>query len=105
MTSCSLTRIQGFLRVRVTGEQHRPFYRTFTVSPSISLPSSTRARPRTGRGPLGARRGDSGSRPGAPRPFFRDTDHFDPIVQDMATPRPWLAPTPPLATSFVLGNG
>src|SRR5688572_33386749 len=23
----------------------------------------------------------------------------------MVTPRPWLAPTPPLATPFVLGNG
>src|SRR5262245_58769879 len=32
------------------------------------------------------------------RPFWRDTDRFDPIVQDMVTPRPWLAPTPPRAT-------
>jgi hypothetical protein len=37
MTSCSLTRIEGLLRVRVAGEGNGPFYRTFTVSPSISL--------------------------------------------------------------------
>jgi hypothetical protein len=37
MTSCSLTRIEGLLRVRVVGEGNGPFYRTFTVSPSISL--------------------------------------------------------------------
>jgi hypothetical protein len=32
-------------------------------------------------------------------------DRFDLIVQDMMTPRPWLAPTPPLAAPLVLGNG
>ena len=39
------------------------------------------------------------------RPFFRDTDRFDSIMPAMVTPRPWLAPTPSLATPFVLGNG
>jgi len=39
------------------------------------------------------------------RPFFRDIDRFDPRVQDLGTPRPGLAPTPPLAPPFVLGNG
>src|SRR4029453_3271435 len=37
MTSCSLTRIGGLLRVRVTGESHRSSYRSFAVSPRISL--------------------------------------------------------------------
>src|SRR5881296_3223746 len=37
MTSCSLTRIEGLLRVRVAGEGYTPFYRTFAVSPSISM--------------------------------------------------------------------
>ena len=37
MTSCSLRRIRELLRVRVTGEYHRPFYRSFEVTPSISL--------------------------------------------------------------------
>src|SRR5262245_16716146 len=44
-------------------------------------------------------------RTAASRPLLRDIDSFDPIVQDMVTPRPRLAPTPPLATPFVLGNG
>src|SRR5262245_2382835 len=39
------------------------------------------------------------------RPFFRDADRFDPIMQDMVTPRPGLTPPPPLAPPFVLGNG
>jgi hypothetical protein len=39
------------------------------------------------------------------RPFFRDIDRFDPIVQDLVTPRPGRAPTPPLATPVVRGNG
>src|SRR5215510_16088820 len=37
MTSCSLTCIGRFLRVRVTGESHRSSYRSFAVSPRISL--------------------------------------------------------------------
>src|SRR5215510_12514194 len=37
MTSCSLTRIEGLLRVRVAGEGNEPFYRTFAISPHISL--------------------------------------------------------------------
>jgi hypothetical protein len=37
MTSCSLTRIEGLLRVRGASEGNGPFYRTFTASPSISL--------------------------------------------------------------------
>src|SRR5712691_7811499 len=37
MMSCSLIRIRGLLRVRVTDEEHRPFYRSFEVTPSISL--------------------------------------------------------------------
>ena len=41
----------------------------------------------------------------APRPFLRDTDRFDSRVSDMVTPRPWRAPTPPLATPVVLGDG
>src|SRR4029450_8875645 len=41
MTSCSLTRIGGLLRVRVTGESHRSSYRSFAVSPRISLLSQT----------------------------------------------------------------
>src|SRR2546430_6022999 len=41
MTSCSLTRIEGLLRARVAGEGNGPFYRTFAVSPSISMLSST----------------------------------------------------------------
>ena len=39
------------------------------------------------------------------RPFLRDTDRFDLRVEAMVTPGPWLAPTPPLATPVVLGNG
>jgi hypothetical protein len=38
--SCSLIRIRGLLRARVTDESHRPFYRSFEVTPSISLLSS-----------------------------------------------------------------
>src|SRR5262245_28891345 len=41
MTSCSLTRIGGLLRVRVTGESHKSSYRSFAVSPRISLLSLT----------------------------------------------------------------
>src|SRR5215510_5105033 len=37
MTSCSLTRIRGLLRVRVANEEYRSSYRSFEVSPSISL--------------------------------------------------------------------
>src|SRR6266571_2784562 len=43
MTSCSLTRIRGPLRVRVIGEEHRPFYPSFAISPSISLLSTPSA--------------------------------------------------------------
>ena len=43
MTSCSLTRIEGLLRVRVAGKGNGPFYRTFAISPSISLLSKGRA--------------------------------------------------------------
>ena len=43
-------------------------------------------------------------RTASPRPLLRDIDRFDLIVQDMITPRPWLAPTPPLATPCVLCN-
>src|SRR6266571_1363144 len=46
MTSCSLTRIERLLRARVAGEGNGSFYRTFAVSPSISLLSSRTARPR-----------------------------------------------------------
>ena len=58
-------------------------------------------------GPLGGldRGGLGRRRPASTRPFLRDTDRYDPIVQDMVTPRPWRAPTPPLATPFVLGYG
>ena len=41
MTSCSLTRIEGLLRVRVAGEGNGPFYRTFATSPNISLLSKS----------------------------------------------------------------
>ena len=36
---------------------------------------------------------------------MRDTDRFDLRVEAMVTPGPWRAPTPPLATPVVLGNG
>ena len=39
------------------------------------------------------------------RPFLRDTDRCDLIGQAMVTPRPWLAPTPPLAPACVLCHG
>jgi hypothetical protein len=38
-------------------------------------------------------------------PFLRDTARFDSRVEDRVTPRPGLAPPPPLATPFVLGHG
>jgi len=41
----------------------------------------------------------------ATRPFLRDTERFDLIVQEMVTPRPGLAPTSPLAPPVVLGDG
>src|SRR4029453_5290306 len=41
----------------------------------------------------------------ATRPLCRDTDRFDTIVQAMITPRPGFAPTPSLASPFVLCNG
>jgi hypothetical protein len=44
-------------------------------------------------------------RTASPCPLLRPTDRFDLIVQVRVTPRPWLAPTPPLATAYVLGNG
>ena len=43
-------------------------------------------------------------RPASPRPLVRPTDRFALLVQGMITPRPGLAPTPPLAAAFVLGN-
>ena len=44
-------------------------------------------------------------RTAATSPRFRDTDRFYTIVQGMVTLRPGLAPTPPLASPFVLCNG
>ena len=41
MTSCSLTRIEGLLRVQVAGEGNEPFYLTFAISPHISLLSKS----------------------------------------------------------------
>ena len=37
MTSCSLTRISGLLRVRVAGEGYASFYLILLISPRISM--------------------------------------------------------------------
>jgi hypothetical protein len=44
-------------------------------------------------------------RTASPRPLWRNTDRFDLVGPAMGTPRPWLAPTPPLATACGRGQG
>src|SRR5882672_5082536 len=43
MTSCSLTRIEGLLQIRVTGEGDASFYLILLISPRISLLSQVEA--------------------------------------------------------------